>query len=40
MKLLLCIVMTAVLLVGIIALKHTLYAFIRQQKKQKSEEPS
>ena len=32
--------LTAVLLVGIIGIKHILYAAIRHQEQQKSEEPS
>lgn len=40
MKLLLGIGLTAMLLIGIIILKRTLYAAIRRQERQKSEEPS
>ncbi len=40
MKLLLGIGLTVVLLIGIIVIKHTLYAAIRRQEQQKSEEPS
>lgn len=40
MKLLLGIGLTVLLLIGIIVTKHTLYAAIRRQERQKSEEPS
>ena len=40
MKLLIVICLTALLLVGIIEIKHILYASIRRQEQQKSEEPS
>ncbi len=40
MKLLLGIGLTAMLLIGIIILKRTLYAAIRRQEQHKSEEPS
>ena len=40
MKLLLGIGLTVVLLVGIIVIKHTLYAAIRRQEQHKSEELS
>lgn len=40
MKLLIGICLTAVLLVGIIGIKHILYAAIRRQEQQKSEEPT
>ena len=40
MKLLIGIGLTAVLLVGIIRIKHLLYTAIRRQEQQKSEEPT
>ena len=40
MKVLIGMGLTAVLLVGIIGIKHILYAAIRHQEQQKSEEPS
>lgn len=40
MKLLIGIGLTAVLLVGIIGIKHILYAAIRRQEQQKAMEPT
>lgn len=40
MKLIFGILLTAVLLIGVLAIKHMLYASIRRQEQQKSEEPS
>ena len=40
MKLLLVIGLTALLLIGIIGMKHALYAAIHRQEQRKSEEPS
>lgn len=40
MKLLIGIGLAVVLLVGIIGIKHILYAAIRRQEQQKSEEPT
>lgn len=40
MKLLIGIGLTAVLLIGIIVIKHTLFTLIHRQEQEKSEEPS